>query len=63
MYARFQEQIKRDEDDSQKAKEVVQEYQHAMDIPNKSILDRETERLVQEQDDEYALDADAQTDA
>ena len=53
MLVRFQEQVQQDESDKEKTQEVLSEVQHAMDVSKKSVLDRETERLVLEQDEEY----------
>jgi hypothetical protein len=46
MRARFEERVELDEKDQEKAQEVVKKVQHAMDMKKKSVLERETERIV-----------------
>lgn len=51
MYARFVDRLKDDEEDSKKASEVVQAFQHALDYKNKSVVDRASERFMEEEED------------
>lgn len=48
MRARFEERVALDQKDKEKAQEVVDKVQHAMDMKKKSVLERETEKIVQE---------------
>ena len=46
MRARFEERVALDQKDKEKAQEVVDKVQHALDMKKKSVLERETEKIV-----------------
>lgn len=48
LAARFEEKIDQDAQDSEKANELVHQYQHAKDLKKKSVLEQETEKIVRE---------------
>lgn len=52
MLQRFKEKLNEEEQDGQKAQEVVKEFQHAIDLNKKSVLERASEAIVQEQLDD-----------
>ena len=52
MLARFQDKIKDDEEDGKKATEVVQAFQHALNYKNKSVIDRASEKFMQDEEDD-----------
>ena len=56
MRERFEERVALDQKDQDKAQEVVQKVQHALEFKKKSVLERETEKIVQEQHDELSLE-------
>lgn len=56
MLARFEEKLKADEDDGKKATEVVQAFQHALDYKNRSVVERASEKFMQDVEDDQDLD-------
>lgn len=46
MRERFEERVALDQKDQDKAQEVVQKVQHALEFKKKSVLERETEKIV-----------------
>lgn len=51
MLQRFEQRLQDDEDEKKKATEVVQAFQHALDYKNKSVVDRASERFMEEEED------------
>lgn len=56
MLARFEEKLKTDEEDGKKATEVVQAFQHALDYKNRSVVERASEKFMQDVEDDQDLD-------
>lgn len=56
MLARFEEKLKTDEEDGKKATEVVQAFQHALDYKNRSVVERASEKFMQDVEDEQDID-------
>lgn len=56
MLARFEEKLKTDEEDGKKASEVVQAFQHALDYKNRSVVERASEKFMQDVEDDQDLD-------
>ena len=56
MMARFEEKLKTDEEDGKKATEVVQAFQHALDYKNRSVVERASEKFMQDVEDDQDLD-------
>ena len=52
MLQRFEQRLQDDEDEKKKATEVVQAFQHALDYKNKSVVDRASERFMEEEEDQ-----------
>lgn len=54
MIERFKAQVKQDEEDNDKTQELVSKMESNMDNQNKkkNVLDRESERLIREQDED-----------
>lgn len=52
MLARFQEKLKDDDEDAKKATEVVQQFQNALNYKNKSVIDRASEKFMQDEEDD-----------
>ena len=55
---RFADQVDQDEKDKKKAQEMINEQLHQMKMKDKSIIERESERLVREENDSLALELD-----
>jgi len=56
MMARFEEKLKTEEEDGKKATEVVQAFQHALDYKNRSVVERASEKFMQDVEDDQDLD-------
>lgn len=52
MLERYQEKIQMDEQDGQRAQEVVTAFQHAIDVEKKGVLERASESILQEEADD-----------
>lgn len=57
MLARFEEKLKTDEEDGKKASEVVQAFQHALDYKNRSVVERASEKFMQDVEDDQDLES------
>lgn len=57
MMARFEEKLKTEEEDGKKATEVVQAFQHALDYKNRSVVERASEKFMQDVEDDQDLDS------
>ena len=55
---RFADQVDQDEKDKKIAQEMINEQLHQMKMKDKSIIERESERLVREENDSLALELD-----
>ena len=52
MAERFEEKVAQDSQDAEKADDLVSQYQRAVDKKgSKSLVDRETEKMLQEQNE------------
>lgn len=51
---RFNEKMNQDVEDQEKAQDIINTVQRNMNRPKQSLLDRESERLIREQDEELA---------
>ena len=52
MLARFEEKLKKGEEDGKKASEVVQAFQHTLNYKNRSVVERASEKFMQDVEDE-----------
>ena len=57
MLARFEEKLKTDEEDGKKASEGVQAFQHALDYKNRSVVERASEKFMQDVEDDQDLES------
>lgn len=53
---RFNDKITEDESDQEKAQDIIVTVQRHLNKPKQSFLDRESEKLIREQDEELAND-------
>ena len=53
---RFNDKINEDVSDQEKTQDIINTVQRNMNKPKQGLLDRESERLIREQDEELAND-------